>query len=108
MNDELIAELNQIAPVKRDEPLSRHVTFGVGGPADLFLSVKDEEGLREAFVTGKRHDVPVCIFGAGQVGCYLGARLASAGTAVRLIGRARGLDELRRHGMPVVCDQNSH
>ncbi len=50
MNDELITELSRIAPVKRDEPVSRHVTFGVGGPADLFISVKNEEQLREAFV----------------------------------------------------------
>ena len=43
MNDELTAQLRRIAPVKRDEPMSRHVTFGVGGPADLFVSVRNEE-----------------------------------------------------------------
>ena len=41
----------------------------------------------------------VCIFGAGQVGCYVGARLAHAGNAVRLVGRAPALDALRRHGL---------
>ncbi len=66
MNDELSAELSRIAPVMRDEPLSRHVTFGVGGPADLFVSAKNEEQLRGAFVTGQRHGVPVYIFGAGS------------------------------------------
>jgi len=66
MNDELTAELSRIAPVKRDEPVSRHVTFGVGGPADLFVAVKNEEQLREAFVTGKRHGAAVYIFGSGS------------------------------------------
>ena len=66
MNDKLTAELSQIAPVKRDEPMSRHVTFGVGGPADIFVSVKNEEQLREAFVSGKRHGAAVYIFGSGS------------------------------------------
>lgn len=66
MNDELTAELSRIAPVKRDEPVSRHVTFGVGGPADLFVAVKNEDQLREAFVTGKRHGAAVYIFGSGS------------------------------------------
>ncbi|HEY5639594.1 MAG TPA: UDP-N-acetylmuramate dehydrogenase [Dehalococcoidia bacterium] len=66
MNDELTAELGRIAPVKRDEPMSRHVTFGVGGPADLFMTVRSEDELREAFVTAKRHGVPVYIFGSGS------------------------------------------
>ncbi len=66
MSDELAAELGRIAPVKRDEPMSRHVTFGVGGPADLFVSIKSEEKLRQAFVSGKQHGAPVYIFGAGS------------------------------------------
>ncbi len=68
MNDELRAELSRIAPVRRDEPMSRHVTFGVGGPADLFVSVKSEVQLREAFVSGKRHGAAVYIFGSGSNG----------------------------------------
>lgn len=66
MNKKLTADLGRIAPVKQDEPMSRHVTFGVGGPADLFVSVESEDQLREAFVTGKRHGVPVYIFGSGS------------------------------------------
>lgn len=32
--------------VLRDEPMSRHTTFRIGGPADLFLTVNDRAGLR--------------------------------------------------------------
>jgi UDP-N-acetylmuramate dehydrogenase len=33
--------------VKLDEPMARHTSFGVGGPADYFVSVKDERQLRD-------------------------------------------------------------
>ena len=34
----------------------------------------------------------VCVFGAGAIGCYLGGRLAAAGTPVTFVGRARIAD----------------
>jgi len=66
MNEELIEELGRVVPVKRDEAMSRHTTFGVGGPADVYVAVRSEEQLRHAFVSGKRHGVPVFIFGSGS------------------------------------------
>ena len=45
------------------------------------------------------HPAPICIYGAGHIGCYVGARLAAAGADVTLIGRPRVLDELRAHGL---------
>ncbi|MBN8510848.1 MAG: 2-dehydropantoate 2-reductase [Burkholderiales bacterium] len=44
-------------------------------------------------------DDAVCVYGAGHIGCYVGARLAAAGARVTLIGRARVVDELRRNGL---------
>lgn len=66
MNDVLIAKLRKVAPVKLDEPMSRHTTFGVGGPADVFMAVKNEEQLRSAFAAAKRHGAEVFIFGSGS------------------------------------------
>jgi UDP-N-acetylmuramate dehydrogenase len=66
MNEALIEELSKVAPVKLDEAMSRHTTFGVGGPADAYIAVRSEEQLRHAFVIGKRHSVPVFIFGSGS------------------------------------------
>jgi UDP-N-acetylmuramate dehydrogenase len=66
MNESLIAELRKVAPVKLDEPMSRHTTFGVGGPADAYLAVKTEEQLRSAFSTAKRHGAEVFLFGSGS------------------------------------------
>jgi len=66
MNEELISELRKVAPVKLNEPLARHVTFGVGGPADIYVPVKTEEQLRSVFALGKRYGVDVFIFGSGS------------------------------------------
>ncbi|WP_175751406.1 2-dehydropantoate 2-reductase [Burkholderia ambifaria] len=45
---------------------------------------------------------PICVFGAGAVGCYLGGRLAAAGTPVALVGRARIGDAIRASGLTLT------
>lgn len=47
-------------------------------------------------------DAPVCVFGAGAVGCYLGGRLAAGGAHVTLVGRARIGDAIHRHGLTLT------
>lgn len=44
----------------------------------------------------------ICIYGAGAIGCYLGGRLAAAGTEVGFIGRPGIGEELRRHGLTLT------
>ena len=46
--DGLAAKLETAGEVRRDEPMSRHTTFGVGGPADLYVTVRDTEALARA------------------------------------------------------------
>jgi 2-dehydropantoate 2-reductase len=41
----------------------------------------------------------IVVMGAGHIGCYVGARLASAGAAVQLVGRPRVLAEVLQHGL---------
>jgi UDP-N-acetylmuramate dehydrogenase len=66
MNEELLAALSKIADVRRDEPLSRHVTFGVGGPADLYVIASTEDELRLTYAEARSRGVPVFIFGSGS------------------------------------------
>jgi UDP-N-acetylmuramate dehydrogenase len=66
MNAELVSELSKVAPVKLDEPMSRHTTFGVGGPADVYMAVKTEEQLRMSFAAARRNGAEVFIFGSGS------------------------------------------
>src|SRR5437899_9915431 len=66
MNVELVSQLRKVAPVKLNEPMARHTTFGVGGSADMFLAVKTEEQLRMSFAVSRRNNVEVFIFGSGS------------------------------------------
>lgn len=46
----------------------------------------------------------IAVMGAGAVGCYYGGLLARAGNEVRLIGRARHMDAVARHGLLLEMD----
>ncbi len=43
----------------------------------------------------------VLVMGAGAIGCFVGGRLAAAGTPVHFVGRPRVLQALRQHGLSV-------
>lgn len=49
-----------------EEPLCNHTTFRVGGKADAFLSVRNEEQLRKAVLLCKEYGVPFLILGNGS------------------------------------------
>jgi UDP-N-acetylmuramate dehydrogenase len=66
MNEEFLAELRELGPVLLDEPLSRHNTFGIGGPADAYFAARDEEQLRGALRAAHSHGVPLFLLGAGS------------------------------------------
>ncbi len=65
MSEALLDELREQGSVLLDEPLSRHTTFGIGGPADAYLAARSEEQLRGALRAARRHGAPVFILGAG-------------------------------------------
>jgi UDP-N-acetylmuramate dehydrogenase len=67
MTPERLAELvTPFGEAKLGEALSRHTTFGVGGPADLFLTVRDAEGLRGAATAAQDAGVDVFVLGSGS------------------------------------------
>ncbi len=59
---EAILEKDQIL---QNEPLSRHTTFRVGGPADLFLT-PDINQLPQVMDIMKKHQLPVTVIGNGS------------------------------------------
>lgn len=65
-NSRFVDELRSLGPIRLDEPLSRHVTFGVGGPADVFFAAQSEDQLRGAYALAMRYGIPVFIFGSGS------------------------------------------
>ena len=58
--------LEQIAPVRTDETLSRHTTFGIGGPADLYVVAESSSQVSEVVALCLRADVPLFILGSGS------------------------------------------
>lgn len=66
MDKRLVDELRAIAPVKTGEPLARHTTFGIGGPADVFVTVRNAAELQRAVVISREFGAPVFILGAGS------------------------------------------
>lgn len=62
----LAARLQRLGEVRRDEPMWRHTTFGVGGPADIYAIIRDAESLKAAATIAGDSDVPWFVLGSGS------------------------------------------
>lgn len=58
-----ISEENQVL---LNEPMSRHTTFRVGGPAEIMFFPKNEEQTQRAMIAAKENNVPVLVIGNGS------------------------------------------
>src|SRR6516162_8643512 len=63
----------RFAGVRRDEPLSRHCTFGVGGPADIWVTVDTDSALIELVTLCSERRWPLLIAGNGTNVLYADA-----------------------------------
>jgi UDP-N-acetylmuramate dehydrogenase len=63
---ELIAELAALGPIREEEPLARHTTFGIGGPADAYLVAGSPEALAQALALCHRYQTPSFVLGSGS------------------------------------------
>lgn len=52
--------------VLRDEPMSRHTTFRIGGPADYFVTPKDKEEIKKIIKFCREEQVPFYVIGNGS------------------------------------------
>lgn len=64
--DTLATRIEPLGELRRNEPLARHTTFGVGGPADLFLSVRSGDSLAKATNAAHEAGVPLFVLGSGS------------------------------------------
>jgi UDP-N-acetylmuramate--alanine ligase len=62
----LIAALQNITSVREDEPLSRHTTFGIGGPADIYVVAENADQLADVVIACREYDAPVFVLGSGS------------------------------------------
>lgn len=69
MNQSFYDKLTNIIGKDRifcDEPMSRHITFRVGGPADFFVTPKTKEEVRDVIRVCKEAGMPYYIIGNGS------------------------------------------
>ena len=69
MNQNFYDKLNNVIAkdsILIDEPMSRHTTFRVGGPADFFVTPKAEEEVRDVIRICKEAGMPYYIIGNGS------------------------------------------
>ena len=52
--------------ILKDEPMCKHTTFRIGGPADYFVTPESKEEIREIIALCKKENVPYYIVGNGS------------------------------------------
>jgi UDP-N-acetylmuramate dehydrogenase len=86
--NELLEDLRRVGEVRLDVPLSRHTTFGIGGPADVFVIAQTADDLRRLVALCSRHNETFFVLGAGS-----NILVSDSGIrGVTIENRARGLD----------------
>ena len=96
--DKLIDSLSELKiEYVKNEPMSRHTTFKIGGNADLFVKIKNIEELKSVIKTAKQNDVPYFILGKGSN--LLVSDNGIEGAVISL----DGLDTVKISGNTVVC-----
>lgn len=67
MKNEIRKEIGKIVKgeVKFDEPMSRHTSFGIGGPADCFIIPQNIEDLKKIILFSRKRKLPLKVMGRG-------------------------------------------
>ena len=69
MDEELIESLSRFINkdnILVDEPMKKHTTFKIGGPADYFIKVKNIDTLKKLLIFTKERNIPLHIIGNGS------------------------------------------
>ncbi|MBD3368232.1 MAG: UDP-N-acetylmuramate dehydrogenase [Candidatus Eisenbacteria bacterium] len=91
ITDRIRRELERIAPgaVLPDEPMARHTSFGLGGPADLYVEPPHRESLRDALCLLRSERVPTLVLGRGT-----NLLVRDGGIEGVVVGTASALDSI--------------
>ncbi|MEG0842802.1 MAG: UDP-N-acetylmuramate dehydrogenase [Romboutsia sp.] len=52
--------------IKIDEPMKRHISFKVGGPADILVKPRNEEQIKEVISLVQKENIPYLVIGNGS------------------------------------------
>ncbi|NPV89332.1 MAG: UDP-N-acetylmuramate dehydrogenase [Firmicutes bacterium] len=65
----MLEKLGELVPAERikyNEPMSRHTTFAIGGPADALVTPGSEEELARLIIFAREHRLPLLVIGLGS------------------------------------------
>lgn len=85
--------------VRQDEPLRRHVSFRIGGPADVLVMPRTIAELREVARYLLQHNLPFLVLGAGSN--VLISDLGIRGVVLKI---GKGVDRIHVDGQTVVAE----
>jgi len=99
-----MSELNAFAGVRRNEPMRRHTSWRVGGPAELYFEPASDDELA-AFLAALPAETPVHFVGLGSNLLVRDGGVRGAVVSTRKLGRRiERLDDTRvRAGAGVPC-----
>ncbi|MBI2988769.1 MAG: UDP-N-acetylmuramate dehydrogenase [Deltaproteobacteria bacterium] len=97
-----VQELKQIPglKVRVGEPLARHTSIKIGGPADYFLEVERCAALPRVLKLLDRYEIPFCILGKGSN--ILVSDLGARGAVIRLGIEFKQIEWLEKGGEALV------
>ncbi|WP_256760247.1 UDP-N-acetylmuramate dehydrogenase [Cohnella sp. WQ 127256] len=95
---QLVAELKQagIGDVRVNEPLTKHTTWKIGGPADLLIIPGTDDELAAALQLLLSHGIPWCLLGRGS-----NTLVSDKGVRGAVIKLGDGFDDARFDGETV-------
>ncbi len=98
---DVVAALEQLCPggVRRNEPLARHVTFRIGGPADVLVLPRSLDHLIACAAWMYREGLPFVVLGRGS-----NVLIADRGVRGVVIKTGRGQEHVRYDGSDVVAE----
>ncbi len=98
---ELVADLRARlrGEVLADEPMSRHTSWRIGGPADLFVSPADEADLAELMRFLQQHRLPKLMLGGGS-----NMLVRDGGIRAVVVSLTKGLRAISIEGDLVVAE----
>lgn len=85
--------------IRRAEPMARHTTFRVGGPADIFIEPASTAELAAILQAAKRHRLPVTVLGNGS-----NVVVADRGIRGVVLSLGAPMAAIRREGQCLVAE----
>lgn len=63
--NDLLIKINE-KQIYLNEPMKKHTTFKIGGPADIFVKVKTIQELKHVLYVAKNDNMPLTVIGNGS------------------------------------------